>query len=46
MPKGTVDVAFIVGFWVIAAFFLSWMTTRGRDAATEAGGRDTFPPLG
>jgi len=44
MPKGTVDVAFIVCFWVMAAFFLSWMTSRERNASNEAGHRDTVPP--
>ncbi len=33
MPKGPTDVAFIVGFWVMVAFFLSWITNRKR--ATE-----------
>ena len=36
MPKGTADWACIVGFYVITAFFLSWMTNRKRHAANEA----------
>lgn len=32
MPKGPTDSAFIVGFWVIAAFFLSGITSRKKAA--------------
>lgn len=44
MPKDTADVAFIVAFYVIAAFFLSWMTNRKSDATNATVVQDTIPP--
>ncbi|MEE9294609.1 MAG: hypothetical protein V3W34_06585 [Phycisphaerae bacterium] len=35
LPKGPTDLAFIVGFWVIAAFFLSWITNRFLSSITN-----------
>ena len=35
MPKGTADWVFVVGSWVVAAFFLSWMTNRKNGSARD-----------
>ena len=37
MPKGTLDWACIVGFWVMAACFLSWMTNRKKAGTRRHG---------
>ena len=46
MPKGTVDWAFIVSFYVIVAFFVSWIANRNRPAVNESFGTDPTQPVG